>query len=76
MQIGSLEHSDRHVAVLIPCYNESLTVAKVVRDFKAALPSATVYVFDNNSTDTTVAEAVGAGAVVFHEKRHAGGTCG
>ena len=41
------------IAVLIPCYNESLTVQKVVRDFKKVLPEATVYVYDNNSTDNT-----------------------
>ena len=42
-----------HIAVLIPCYNESLTIAQVVADWKTALPEATVYVYDNNSTDGT-----------------------
>lgn len=42
------------IAVLIPCFNEEITVGKVVRDFKRALPQATVYVYDNNSTDKTV----------------------
>lgn len=55
------------IAVLVPCYNEEVAVAKVVRDFKAALPEATVYVFDNNSTDNTAAAARAAGAVVVHE---------
>lgn len=55
------------IAVLIPCYNESLTVAKVVADWKAALPEATVYVYDNNSTDGTADIARNAGAVVRHE---------
>lgn len=41
------------IAVLIPCYNESKTIEKVVKDFKAALPEATIYVFDNNSSDAT-----------------------
>ncbi|MFO1024117.1 MAG: glycosyltransferase family 2 protein [Acetobacteraceae bacterium] len=55
------------VAVLIPCHNEEAAIAKVVRDFHAALPDATVYVYDNNSTDATVAEATAAGAVVRRE---------
>ena len=42
-----------HIAVLIPCYNESKTIEKVVRDFKRMLPEATVYVYDNNSSDGT-----------------------
>lgn len=59
------------VAVLVPCYNEEAAVAKVVADFRAALPEAVVYVFDNNSTDNTVAVAHAAGAVVRRE-RHQG----
>lgn len=55
------------IAVLIPCYNEALTVAKVVADWKAALPEATIYVYDNNSTDNTAELARAAGAVVRHE---------
>ena len=55
------------IAVLIPCYNESRTVAKVVADFKAALPEAVIYVYDNNSTDGTAYIAAAAGAVVRHE---------
>lgn len=56
------------IAVLIPCYNESRTVAKVVADFRAALPEdAVIYVYDNNSTDGTPEIAAGAGAVVRHE---------
>lgn len=55
------------VAVLIPCYNEAITIAQVVRDFRAALPDAIVYVYDNNSVDDTVKEAVLAGAVVRGE---------
>ena len=55
------------IAVLIPCYNEALTVAKVVSDWKAALPEATVYVYDNNSSDGTADIARQAGAVVRHE---------
>ena len=55
------------IAVLIPCYNESLTIAKVVADWKAALPEATVYVYDNNSTDGTADIARAAGAEVRYE---------
>lgn len=55
------------IAVLIPCYNESKTIEKVVKDFKKALPEAVVYVYDNNSTDGTAEIAQKAGAVVRHE---------
>jgi hypothetical protein len=55
------------VAVLVPCRNEAPTVAQVIRDFRAALPGATVYVFDNRSTDDTAAVARAAGAVVKRE---------
>ena len=55
------------IAVLIPCYNEEKTIAKVVADAKSALPEATIYVYDNNSTDKTVELAMEAGAVIRHE---------
>ena len=55
------------IAVLIPCYNEEKTIGKVVRDAKAALPEATIYVYNNNSTDATVQIAEEAGAVVRNE---------
>lgn len=55
------------VAVLVPCYNEAAAVAKVVADFRAALPDAVIYVFDNNSSDDTAAIARAAGAVVRKE---------
>ncbi|MBE5037583.1 glycosyltransferase [Subdoligranulum sp. DSM 109015] len=55
------------IAVLIPCYNEEKTVEKVVRDFRAVLPEAVIYVYDNNSSDRTVQLAEAAGAVVRHE---------
>ena len=54
-------------AVLIPCYNEAPTIEKVIRDAKAALPDAVIYVYDNNSTDDTAAIAAKAGAVVRKE---------
>ncbi|MCR4655845.1 MAG: glycosyltransferase family 2 protein [Lachnospiraceae bacterium] len=55
------------IAVLIPCFNESKTVYKVVSDFKTALPEAKIYVYDNNSTDGTGELAKEAGAIVRHE---------
>ena len=55
------------VAVLIPCYNESKTVKKVVEDFRKSLPEAAIYVYDNNSTDGTGELAKEAGAIVRHE---------
>jgi glycosyltransferase involved in cell wall biosynthesis len=61
------------VTVLIPCYNEDLTIGKVVRDFQAELPNATICVFDNNSTDRTIEEATQAGASVVREKRQGKG---
>ena len=61
------------VAVLIPCYNEEKTVAKVVRDYRAALPQADIYVYDNNSTDRTAELAAQAGAIVRREYRQGKG---
>lgn len=55
------------IAVLIPCYNESSTITKVVTDWKSALPEAAVYVYDNNSTDGTDKLAQDAGAIVRYE---------
>ena len=55
------------IAVLLPCYNEASTIAKVVTDFRAALPEADIYVYDNNSTDGTAQVAHQAGAIVRHE---------
>jgi glycosyltransferase involved in cell wall biosynthesis len=55
------------IVVLIPCYNEEVAIASVVRDFRAALPDATIYVYDNNSRDRTAAVAAEAGAVVRAE---------
>ncbi|CCE12178.1 putative glycosyl transferase [Bradyrhizobium sp. STM 3843] len=61
------------IAVLVPCYNEEAAVASVVTGFKAALPTATVYVYDNNSKDRTVAVAREAGAEVRSERRQGKG---
>ncbi|NBI33124.1 glycosyltransferase family 2 protein [Enterorhabdus sp. P55] len=61
------------VAVLVPCYNEAVTIAKVVDDFRRVLPEATVYVYDNNSSDGTAALAAAHGAVVRFESRQGKG---
>lgn len=61
------------IAVLIPCYNEVVTIGKVVTDFKKALPEAVVYVFDNNSSDDTARIAQEAGAVVRYEHQQGKG---
>lgn len=55
------------IAVLIPCYNEAMTIKKVIQDYHKALPEATIYVYDNNSTDATAEIAEKEGAVVRHE---------
>lgn len=59
---------DYRIAVLIPCRNEALTVAQVVADFRAALPNAEIYVYNNRSTDDTANVAAAAGAIVRHER--------
>lgn len=61
------------IAVLIPCYNESQTIAKVVDDYRSALPEADIYVYDNNSTDHTDKIARKAGAIVRYERRQGKG---
>ncbi len=61
------------IAVLIPCYQEELTIGKVVADFKKALPGSTIYVYDNNCTDQTAEVARKAGAIVRREKRQGKG---
>jgi glycosyltransferase involved in cell wall biosynthesis len=61
------------IAVAIPCYNEELTIGKVIRDFRQELPMADIYVFDNNSTDRTADLARRHGAIVVREKRQGKG---
>lgn len=63
----------KKIAILIPCYNEEITIAKVVKDFKKRLPNALVYVYDNNSTDNSVKLAKEAGAIVRYEIRQGKG---
>ncbi len=61
------------IAVLIPCYNESKTIEKVVKDYKKALPEADIYVYDNNSSDHTDEIALSAGAIVEYEYKQGKG---
>ena len=74
------EHNSKHtrylpenIAVLIPCFNEGHTIRNVIVDFRKALPSADIFVYDNNSTDDTAAVAEEAGAIVRQEKRQGKG---
>jgi glycosyltransferase involved in cell wall biosynthesis len=60
-------YDSQHIAVLVPCFNEEASIAKVVADFRAALPEAVIYVYDNNSTDRTAEAARAAGAQVRRE---------
>lgn len=66
-------YEDKQIAILIPCYNEEQTVQDVVCSFKTVLPTATVYVYNNNSTDATVKIAEDAGAIVCQEYRQGKG---
>jgi glycosyltransferase involved in cell wall biosynthesis len=61
-----LTHGQR-IAVLVPCFNEEAAIAKVVADFRSALPGAEIYVYDNNSSDRTAAVGAASGAIVRHE---------
>src|SRR5216110_720441 len=65
--------SSIRIAVLVPCFNEEAAVATVVADFRKALPSAEIFVYDNNSTDRTIAVARTAGAQVRSERRQGKG---
>lgn len=67
------EKRGNRIAVLIPCYNEALTIGNVVRDYRQALPDADIYVYDNNSTDETARLAREAGAIVRPEPRQGKG---
>ena len=65
--------ASKRIAILIPCHNEELTVAEVAADFRAQLPEAQIFVFDNNSTDRTVERAMAAGATIVSEPRQGKG---
>ena len=73
MKKSENKKDEKKIAVLIPCYNEALTVAKVVKDYKKALPNADIYVYDNNSSDGTDEIARRAGAIVRYEYRQGKG---
>ncbi|MFA5835582.1 MAG: glycosyltransferase family 2 protein [Bellilinea sp.] len=67
------DYSSINIAVLIPCYNEQKTIVKVIQDFRNELPNATIYVFDNNSSDGSFELAVNSNAIVVKEKRQGKG---
>ncbi|WEV65979.1 MULTISPECIES: glycosyltransferase [unclassified Bifidobacterium] len=67
------QNKQPRIAVLLPCYNEEVTIGKVVRDFHRALPDAAIYVYDNNSTDKTAQIASSEGAIVRKEPRQGKG---
>ena len=66
---SSAAFGQKRIAVLLPCYNEAVTIAKVVADFQMSLPGAAVYVYDNNSSDGTGAIARAAGACTLRNTR-------
>src|ERR1700692_251086 len=70
---GPLTEGDLRIAVLVPCYNEELTIGVVVKAFRTELPGATIYVYDNNSTDRTIEVAPGAGAICRTEPQQGKG---
>src|SRR5690242_563454 len=59
--------AEPRIAILIPCFNEEIAIGKVIKDFRAALPRAAIYVYDNNSKDRTSEVAAAAGAICRHE---------
>jgi glycosyltransferase involved in cell wall biosynthesis len=73
LSIASIMNNKSRLAVLIPCYNEELTIAKVIQDFRAQLPDSTVYVFDNCCSDRTAEIAENLGACVMSESRQGKG---
>lgn len=73
VETKNLEWKNKKIAVLIPCYNESKTIEKVVKDYKKVLPEADIYVYDNNSKDKTDEIARKAGAIVRYEYRQGKG---
>jgi len=66
-------YEGKKIAVLLPCFNEEVTIRKVINDFRNQLPTATIYVYDNNSSDNTAQIAAAEGAVVVREKRQGKG---
>jgi glycosyltransferase involved in cell wall biosynthesis len=73
MKLPAHPNAELRVAVLIPCYNEQAAISNVVRDFRQALPAASIYVYDNNSRDLTIQVAQEAGAIVRREPQQGKG---
>lgn len=71
--INDNTYNGKKIAILIPCYNEELTIKKVINDFQKQLPEANIYVYDNNSTDNTYKIAMDEGAVVRKVKKQGKG---
>nr|BCN22391.1 putative glycosyltransferase [Vibrio mimicus] len=67
-------YREQRIALVVPCYNEGITISKVIDDFKIALPTISVYVFDNNSTDDTAQRALESGAIVIGVKERGKGS--
>jgi cellulose synthase/poly-beta-1,6-N-acetylglucosamine synthase-like glycosyltransferase len=72
-QIGLSVQETSPIAILIPCFNEELTIANVIDRLRAELPHVRIYVFDNNSTDRTVERARQNGAIILRERRQGKG---
>ena len=68
-----MKKNNKKIAILIPCYNESKTIEKVIKDYKKALPEADIYVYDNNSSDDTDKIAEESGAIVKYEYKQGKG---
>lgn len=68
-----IDQKEYDIAVVVPCYNEGISISQVIRDFMVHLPSASIYVFDNNSSDDTAERATAAGAKVFTVKEQGKG---
>src|SRR5271163_1229995 len=71
--MAELSKEKPSIAVVIPCYQEALTIGKVIADFRRELPDARIYVYDNNCTDGTAEIAAKAGAIIRREKRQGKG---
>src|SRR5580698_5122006 len=71
--VPSVSLTRPQIAILIPCYNEELTIGSVIDQFRVELPQAKIYVFDNNSTDATVERAREKGALILRERRQGKG---
>ena len=71
--VGPMPNNDLNIAILLPCYNEGQSIARVVLDFRKSMPGARIFVYDNNSTDNTAEQAAQAGATVIPSRRQGKG---